>query len=165
MNNENKLSEKVYIDANFLISYWIPKHEFHNAACLCFFKLIESNSRIFLSPLVIDETWYIIWHILKRQNLPPETPFKNFYQDFKKLLNFIISFPLVEVVQLKHNLVAGCQQALENIKIYNFKPHDAFHLAMMEDNQISAIITKDSDFTKVSNKKKLERKGITVISF
>mgnify|MGYP006943126315 CR=1 FL=1 len=59
----------------------------------------------------------------------------------------------------------GCRQTLENIKIYHFKPHDAFHLSMVEDNYIFAIITKDSDFTKQSVKRKLEKKGMQVISF
>lgn len=165
MNNENKLSKEVYADANFLISYWLPEHENYEQARLQFFELTENNSQIALSPLVIDESWYKIYKIWKSQNHFIQKPFFEFYQNFKELLDFIISSQFLNIIQFKNNLVNGCKQSLENIKTYHFQPHDAFHLAMMEDNQISTIITKDSDFTKQSNRKKLEKKGIKIISF
>lgn len=165
MNKENKLPKEVYADANFLISYWLPEHENYEQARLRFFELIENNSQIALSPLVIDESWYKIYKIWENQNPCIQKPFHEFYQNFKGLLDFIISSPLLKIIQFRDNLVNGCQQALENIKTYHFRPHDAFHLAMMENSDIFTIITKDSHFTKESNRKKLENKGIKVISF
>jgi predicted nucleic acid-binding protein len=165
MNNESKLPKEVYADANFLISYWLPEHENYNQARLQFFELMENNFQIVLSPLVIDESWYKIYKIWKRQNPSIQKPFHEFYQKFKELLNFIISSQFLRIIQFSNSLANGCCQALEHIKTYHFRPHDAFHLATMEDNRIFAIVTKDSDFIKPSNKIKLERKGIKIISF
>jgi len=165
MNKENKLPKEVYADANFLISYWLPEHENYEQARIQFFELIENNSQIALSPLVIDESWYKIYKIWENQNRYIQKPFHEFYQEFKELLDFVISSPLLKIIQFRDNLVNGWQQELENIKTYHFRPHDAFNLAMMERNNIFAIITKDSHFTKGSNRKKLEKKGIKVISF
>jgi predicted nucleic acid-binding protein len=165
MNSESLLAKEVYADANFLISYWLPKHEDYEQARLRFFELIENNFQIALSPLVIDESWYKIYKIWESQNPSIQKPFHEFYQNFKELLDFIISSQFLKIIQFRNDLVNGCRQALENIKTYNFRPHDAFHLAMMEDSQISTIVTKDSHFTKQSNKRKLEEKGIKVISF
>ena len=165
MNNENVLPKKVYVDSNFLISYWLPEHENYEQARLQFFELMENNSQISLSPLVIDESWYKIYKIWESQNPSIQRPFYEFYQQFKELLDFVIFSPFLKIIQFRKNLTNGCQQALENIKAYNFRPHDAFHLAMTENNRISAIVTKDSDFTKESNKRKLEEKGFKIISF
>jgi len=165
MNNEKKLPEEIYADANFLISYWLPEHENYNQARLQFFKLMENNSQIVLSPLVIDESWYKIYKIWKDQNPSIQKSFYEFYQKFKELLDFVISSQFLRIIQFRNDLVNGCREALENIKIYHFRPHDAFHLSMMEDNCIFAIITKDSDFTKQSVQRKLEEKGIQVMSF
>ena len=164
MNNENKLPKEIYADANFLISYWLPEHEHYDQARLQFLELMENNSQIALSPLVIDESWYKIYKIWKSQNPSIQKPFYEFYQKFKKLLDFVISAQFLKIIQFR-NLVNGCGQALENIKTCHFRPHDAFHLSMMENNHIFAIITKDSDFTKQSVKRNLEEKGIQVVSF
>jgi predicted nucleic acid-binding protein len=165
MSNKDILSKKVYADANFLISYWLPEHENYNQARLCFFNLMENNSQIALSPLVIDESWYKIYKIWESQNPSIQKPFHEFYQKFKELLDFIISSKFLRIIQFSNNLANGCCQALEHIKTYHFRPHDAFHLATIEDNKIFTIVTKDSHFTKESNKRKLEGKGIKIISF
>lgn len=165
MNNKNEVAKDIYADSNFLISYWLPDHENYKQACLKFFELIEKNYQFIVSPLIVDECWYKIWYIWKKQNPSNQKPFYEFYQDFKELLNFVVSTKFFKIIQFKGDLGNGCRQALENIKTYNFKPHDAFHLAMIEDNQIFFIVTKDSDFTKESNKRKLEEKGIRIITF
>lgn len=165
MNNGELSSKEIYADANFLISYWLPNHENYEEARLKFLELIEKDCQFNISPLIIDECWYKIHYILKNQNNSIQKSFNEFYQDFKELLDFVISSNFFKIIQFSNNLVNGCQGALENIKNYNFRPHDAFHLAMMEDNQVSAIVTKDSDFTKQSNKKKLKQKGIEIVDF
>ncbi len=165
MNSENLLPKEVYADANFLISYWLPKHEDYKQARLRFFELIEKDYQFTVSPLIIDECWYKIRYIWEKQNPSIQKSRRESYQEFKELLNFIISSQFLRIIQFRNNLVNGCRQALENIKTYNFRPHDAFHLAMVEDNRISAIVTKDSDFTKQSNKRKLEGKGIKIVNF
>ncbi len=156
---------KVYADSNFLISYWIRGHDNYNIARMRFFELIEKNVQFFISPLVIDECWYKIYKIWKDHNRESQKSFNEFYQEFRELLDFIISSSFFTIIQLGDDLCNGCKEALENIKIYNFRPHDAFHLAMMKDNQIFSIITKDSDFTKQLNQEKLQKQGFQIISF
>ena len=166
MNENTEIPKKIYADANFLISYWINEHENHERACKLFFELIEKDFVIFISPLVLDETWYKIREILKKLKDVVDIPFKDFYQKFKKLFEFIVNFPYFRIIQFRNDfLIQGCREALENIRRYNFRPHDAFHLALVKDNKIGAIITVDSDFTKSRNKELLEKEGIKIVTF
>jgi len=163
--NERGFSQKVFIDANFLIAYWIPHHEFHNAAKKKMFELIANNSLLFLDWLIIDEVWYKIWHLLKNEFLGEGKPFKNFFENFKKILDFIEKSSYIQIIQFRNNLIQKCYEALFNVKKYNLRPHDAFHLAIIKDHQISILVTKDSDFLRESNKTRLEKEGIKVIDF
>jgi len=164
MNNDDKKSFKVYLDSNFLLSYWIKDHKYYDDARKKFFELIEKELEIFISPLVLDEVWYKMSKLL-RDKVSYNKQFRDYYDKFKEMMNYIEERNLVKLIQFKSNLVFGCREALENIKEFNFKTHDAFHLAMMKDNEIYAIVTKDSDFTKAENKMRLEKKGFQVIGF
>ena len=166
MNESTDLPKKIYADANFLISYWINDHEDHERARKLFFELIENDSIIFISPLVLDESWYKIRYILKKLKCAVNIPFKDFYQNFKKLFEFIVSSPYFRIIQFRSDFVVqGCREALENIRWYNFRPHDAFHLALVKDNKICAIVTVDSDFTKSKNKELLGKERIKIVTF
>lgn len=163
MNENTELPQKIYIDANFLISYWVKNHENHGRACELLFKLVENDSVIFISPLVIDETWYKMRYILKK-NEDKNVSFNNFYPEFRRLFEFIANY--FKIIQFRNNhVIEGCRKALENVRAYNFRPHDAFHLALVEENEISAIVTIDSDFTKQRNKEQLGKRGIKIVTF
>lgn len=165
MNDENIISNKYYLDSNFLIAYLIKGHDLHKRARLKFIDLAEKNGLLFLSPLVIDETWYKTKYILEKKENIGEKSFKDYYDNFKDVMDLIEEKNFIKIVQLKENLLEGCLKALNIIKEYNLRPHDAFHLAIMRDNDIFNIVTLDSDFSKETNKTKLKENGFNVIEY
>jgi len=63
----------------------------------------------------------------------------------------------MKFIQFEKDLVLGIRNAIDNICIYDLKPHDAFHYAMIRDLGINCIVTKDKDFNKI--------KGLKIESF
>lgn len=142
MNTENK---KIYLDANFLIYWAIPKDDELRKKVrnhLAFF--LANKKTLATSPLAIDEMWYGIRNEYKKQNNkearyadePLYSILKNFTDQILKKTN-ILQFA---------DPVAGVNNALNHVKNFNLGPRDSFHLAIMDENSISEIITNDSDF-------------------
>lgn len=139
------LPNKVYLDANFLIAYFVDNHDDHNVSKLLFFNLLQQDCVTYISTLGLDEAWYKIYEVLQK-DVPKEKrkPIQSFYSDIKQVLEAIRNLPEnIKVVQFENDLETGVKQAVENIGSFNFRPRDAFHLAYMQDLKLKSIITKD----------------------
>lgn len=171
---------KVYLDANFLAAYLIPAKKdkdkiYNKKAQKAFAWLIVNNCEMYLSPLVFDEFWNTVkkeagerkvrnklrFHInsflqnfgirgLKNPGIDYYSHY-DLYPDLRKYTDNILSFSAIKIVQF-NKIIDGIKQALENIKQYQMKPRDAFHLSMMQDLQISFILTRDSKFLNMDSK-------------
>lgn len=139
------LPNRVYLDANFLIAYFVDNHDDHNTSKLLFFNLLQKDCVTYISTLGLDEAWYKIYEVLQK-DVPKEKrkPIQSFYSDIKQVLEAIRNLPEnIKVVQFENDLETGVKQAVENIGSFNFHPRDAFHLAYMQDLKLKSIITKD----------------------
>src|SRR3989344_4589369 len=140
-----KLPNKIYLDANFLIAYFVDNHDDHNASKLLFFNLLKQDCVTYISTLGLDEAWFKVYEVLQK-DIPKDKrkPIKEFYPEIKQILKAIRKLPQnIKIVQFENNFEAGVKQTVENIGSFNFHPRDAFHLAYMQDLNLKTIITKD----------------------
>lgn len=181
-------NSKVYLDANFLVAYLIPaKREkdkiYNKKAQKALAWLIVNNCKMYLSSLVFDEFWNGVKKEAGVKRVRSKLRFYinsflqgfgikglmdsgvdyyahyELYSDLTKYTDKILSFPRVKIVQF-NNIINGIKQALENIKQYQMKPRDGFHLSLMQNLQIPFILTQDPKFLKINSKS-----GITGESF
>lgn len=146
--------DRIYLDANFLIAYFVDNHDDHQASKSLFFKLLKQDCMMYISTLSLDEGWYKAYEVLQK-DIPREKrkPIKEFYSEIKQILEAIEKLSQnIKIIQFENNLTEGVKQAVENIGNFGFRPRDAFHLAYMQDLNLKIIITKDKkDFNKVAN--------------
>ena len=149
-----RLPNRIYLDANFLIAYFVDNHDDHSASQLLFFNLLKQDCVTYISTLGLDEAWYKIYEVLQK-DVPKKQrkPIKEFCSEIRQILEAIRNLPEnIKIVQFENDLEAGVKQAVENIGSFNFRPRDAFHLAYIQDLKLKAIITKDKKgFDKVPN--------------
>lgn len=170
-------NSKIYCDANFLIAYGskeVKQPEIKQRAKFLFAQILTTHSIGILSSLVFDECWlgirrelgpqrvvdkfrYGLNKILRKFGLRLENygaieySYAEIFGYLKRFTKEIISNPKWKIVQFK-DIKNGIEKALENIKIFEIKPRDAFHLAYIQEKNIDCFITGDKRL-----KKKLER--------
>jgi len=135
---------EAYLDANFLIYWCFPKTRRIKQRIRFLLAKILKNYRLFTSPLSFDETW---WGVKRAYNAKFNTSLSCFDEPiFSKLEKFTAKILLkVKIVQFLKSQ-EGTVSALQNIKEYELHPRDAFHLALMRDNELATIVTDDPKF-------------------
>ncbi len=76
----------------------------------------------------------------------------------EKYTEKLLSLPQIKLIQFVR-AIDGIQQALKNIKQYQMKPRDAFHLSLMQDLKIPFVASFDPKFIRI-----LSESGIRCIS-
>jgi len=148
-------TEKIYLDANFLIAYFIPNHIDYAGSRKLFFEFISNQNELFLSNLGIDELLYKIFRASESKN--KTTGFSKYASKFETILKEFKKNPdNFKFIEFKKAIV-GADNAVANIKNYDLAPRDAFHLAYMQEVGISSIATKDKNFGNIP--------GIKVFSY
>lgn len=140
--------DRVYLDANFLIAYFVPGHSDYQGAVRLFARLLSRKNKLYISPLAVDETWHGMVRQMKTQ-IGSTQPHAAFYSQLKTVLDQILASDDIEIVQFENDLEEGIKQALENLHRYTLKPRDAFHLAIMMDLDIKFIATNDPSFIRL----------------
>jgi predicted nucleic acid-binding protein len=146
-------NDDLYIDANFLIAYFVNDHGDHkNSKKLLAYFLIKQDILNF-SPLTLDE---LMMGVYKELNKAKNKIGKNrglsvadFYPELKVALELLLNNSQFRLRQFENNLNNSCILALENIKNFTLRPRDAFHVSYMQDWSINKIISRDSDFDKL----------------
>ena len=153
-----KFNRKViYLDANFLVYWWVcKKPELKKRAQILFAQLRANQFILALSPLTFDESWNAI---RKELNVKLSCYDPRVFEQIQNLTSFILSTSFFQMVQFK-NLHSGIKEALNNIKQFQLRPRDAFHLAIMKDNNIHKMVTNDPKF--ISQQSKMEIRVIWV---
>ena len=149
--------EKVYLDANFLIYWCFPKtSEIKKRVRFLLAKLLKKYE-LFISPLSFDEAW---WGVKNEYNIKFKTNLSCYDEPiFSKLRDFTCKILLkVKIIQF-FDSQEGIISTLQNIREYKLSPRDAFHLTLMRNNQLTTIVTNDSQFINQQ-----EKMGIKVIS-
>lgn len=144
----------VYLDSNFLVAYFVPRHKYHSDSVKLFATLLAQSDILHLSPLVVDETLHSIrneYNYLRKKQKLSDKPHSFFYQQLKQVVDQLITFPSIKVRQFEKNVGKGCQDAVDNIKKYSLAPKDAFSTAYMQEWGIKYIASKDSNFNLVAS--------------
>lgn len=148
-------NENIYLDANFLIAYFVDDHEDHiNSKKLLAYLLIKQNTLHF-SPLTLDELMMGIHKIKNTTNIKKDNkkafPVAHFYPELKQAIEYLLNNSQFRLRQFENNLNDSCLLAFENIKKFTLRPRDAFHVTYMQDWGINKIISKDSKFGKLKS--------------
>lgn len=152
-------AQKVYLDANFLVYWLVSKtQELKKRARILLASLLAQKASLALSPLSFDEAWEGIRKELSKTSSQRLSHFHpDVYSSLEEITDKILDHSSFEVIQLQ-DCPKGVKTALDNIKEFQLRPRDAFHLSMMRDNNISKIVTSDEKFIKQQ-----ESMGIEVI--
>jgi len=145
MNIETR--EKIYLDANFLIYWFISKEPgLKKRARLLLVRFLAAKKELCSSALAFDEAWWGIkneYNYQKGENLSCYSELV--FNELEKFTNLIL--PKLNSIQFL-NVQNGIIEAMNYIKTFELKPRDAFHLAVMRHNDIATIATDDGDFIK-----------------
>lgn len=130
---------KIYLDANLLIFAYFDKGQKGEKAAEILKNIITGENAAVTSTLSLDETMWV----LHRNNAKKEI--REFIEDVYRMPNLEITSGS-KLVPLR---------AVEYIEKYELRPRDAYHAAIMEEENIDTIASDDADFDRV--------KGITRI--
>lgn len=137
----------VYLDANFLVDWFIRKQPtLKKRARVLLARLLAQFDTLAFSPLTVDESWKGIKEEIDSERVYPYS--KDLI--FAKLENFtekVLTHSKTEIVQLQ-DPHEGVRYALNFLKQFSLEPRDAFHLAIMKDNGIIFMVTRDNKFIK-----------------
>jgi len=153
------LPTAVYLDANLLISWHLPQHQWYRPARELMAALSAKWANIYVSTLAIDEAW---WRLLVRfyerdhgprtwrSDLLQRNPtiLQTYQPELRKFTLDLLSFRRLRVIDQTRSkdLV---YQALDNIRDHSLAPRDAFHLALARAIGVPNIVTNDVLFQKV----------------
>ncbi len=148
-------NENIYIDANFLIAYFVDDHEDHiNSKKVLAYLLIKQNTLHF-SPLTLDELMMGVHEIKNTLKIKKGSkkgfPVAHFYPELKQAIEYLLNNSQFRLRQFENNINNSCLLGLENVKKFILRPRDAFHVTYMQDWGINKIITKDSKFDKLKS--------------
>lgn len=134
--------KKYYLDSNFLIYLKNEDIPSHKEAVSILEKIVESNSEVFISSLVIDEFLHSIrlGLIINKH--------KDLFPTLKSTLNDILSIPLLSIVNPPTDL-KGQNKIVDYMEKYSLRARDAYHLLTMVFHGIDHFATFDHDFEKV----------------
>lgn len=156
-----KEREKIYLDANFLVYWALPKTpEIKKRVRFLLAKIIKEN--INTSCLSMDEAWWGIKNeynkIYNNQFGCSDEPIFSLIKNFTEKIT-----KKIEILQF-NNEINGINEALRNIKEFKLRPRDAFHLAIVKDNDVAHLISNDNDFAK--RKEQIKKQiGVNIINF
>ncbi|MEM1690510.1 MAG: type II toxin-antitoxin system VapC family toxin [Thermofilaceae archaeon] len=131
---------KVFLDANLLIYLNAMADEVLRARYEDFYLRLLSEHRLYTDALVLDEVLFVS---RKKYGVP-----------YQVTLGFIKSFvkPFVQLLRIG---LEEYEEAEEIIRLYEIRPSDALHLAVMKVNGIGRIVSEDRELDKVGWVKRL----------
>ncbi|MEM1522212.1 MAG: type II toxin-antitoxin system VapC family toxin, partial [Thermofilaceae archaeon] len=131
---------KVFLDANLLIYLNAMADEVLRARYEDFYLRLLSEHRLYTDALVLDEVLFVS---RKKYGVP-----------YQVTLSFIKSFvkPFVQLLRIG---LEEYEEAEEIIRLYEIRPSDALHLAVMKVNGIGRIVSEDRELDKVGWVKRL----------
>lgn len=155
------LKERIFIDANIFSFHHLDHPEFGNTCTEFLQKVENSEVNAITSTQVIDEVAFVILivkgcEILKtdktrkvREKIKSDRKFsKECYEAVKLFLSYVdfLKKTGLEVIEINLEDINSSTDYGSN---YGLLPHDAIHVAIMEEHGIRHIATADSDFEKV----------------
>jgi len=161
--NQLIFPKEVYPDANFLISFYVQKHQWHNKASTLLTELVSKNVEINISLLTMDEALYTLMYIFyedkkgkgswKKDNPLKKNPkiCVQFHPELDKFVKKLWKLPGIKFIDIPKPAFDILCGLLSNMSNEYLGPRDAFHLAIIKELGLNMILTNDSDFDKVND--------------
>ncbi|EKD95781.1 MAG: hypothetical protein ACD_24C00334G0004 [uncultured bacterium] len=134
-----------YLDANFLIDWLIRKNpNLKKRARILLAKLLAQFDVLAISPLAVDESWRVI-----QKEIFPSKSYADgmLSSEVEIFTEHILNYSKIKVVQFQ-NPENGIKDALYRLKTFSLQPRDSFHLAIMRDNNITVMVSRDDGLVK-----------------
>lgn len=123
----------LYLGANFFIFALLDTGEKGQRAAEIHRSIAQGKERAVTSPLALDELMWVLIRTSKKHLL-------------RTAVEGVYATPNLDVVAIPTTTPLT---ALNLIEQYDIKPRDAFHAAIMKENELSQIVTDDEDFDRV----------------
>jgi len=155
------IPDKVFLDANFIVNFVFTKSAYHTQAALllrALFQAADSGlSRLYTSPLVLDEVWWKLGEVLYDDEHAPQSwrrlrwrkrkdVLRRYRGQLHRVTRLVLANDLISVAPVT---AADAWQALQHVtetETPHLAPRDALHLAVMKRLNIRGIATNDPDF-------------------
>lgn len=138
------MKKKCYIDSNLLVYLKDQGSPFHRQAKNILKKLSPIDSELYISPLVIDEFLNSFRKILVKEKISKES----IYTELDKLLESILDLEHLNIINPPNDKNTN-KKVIEIMSKFNLRPRDAYHLLIMQENNIKTFATFDKDFKEV----------------
>ena|SRR3989344_5396030 len=146
------MTDKVYLDANILIAHQVSNHQYHTRAMDIIDRIWKKRHSFVISSLTWDEFFYGLIFILQSvAKDKTKTSFDLHTQVISEATEKEFSWERLELVEFRHN-PTEVKIVLKNMQRYNLRPRDAFHLCIMQQQNIRQIATFDHDFNRIKEK-------------
>lgn len=147
----------VYVDANFLVCLFYSDHDLHSEAQSCYFRLSAQDTVLGISSLALDETWFkLVSCSYKRDNPNKKIDakkvagcIKKYSQPLQSCHHFVTTHSRSGRIRLVGTDFETVDKAFNLMFSVPLSPRDAFHAAMLQQENINTILTADQRFEKV----------------
>ena len=150
------LPNRLYWDSSFLVNIAFAAAKFHKACTDYYYLLKEERVPVLVSNLTLDETWYILLKLESEQLYKTPTFWDIYRQEpdrlrpiLKKLRDFTRRLERLSHITFVGTEAGSYDQALQTMEKHLLLPRDAYHWAIMQDQEISTLATTDTDFTRI----------------
>src|SRR3989344_1948896 len=142
-------NENIYLDANFLIAYFVDNHNDHKNSKKLFALLLINKNSFHFTPLTVDELMMGVHEVKNKAEIKKGSKkgysVAHFYPELKDALEYLLNNKQFRLRQFENNLTDSCLLALENLKKFNLRPRDSFHVSYMQDFDIKYIVSTDKN--------------------
>ncbi len=148
-----ELPPSIYIDSNILIAFLDKNHQHHSLSARLIAEILSSDTKSYLSFLVLDEVWHILMSCWHRENRGARFDAKN--KNHVKLYAALIQEKTTKLLQLlkpellplpHHNSTEILSKSIDNVTKNYLGPRDSFHLAYAITSEVKGFATFDGDF-------------------
>lgn len=141
--------KRAYLDSSFITCLFISGHTLHASALKCIAMLMADKYKLYISPLVLDESW---WAIFKEKNKLglAKSDITDCINDLNNSWETLVNYKVIKLIQLKNPINRGVNKTLDYIGKFNIHPRDSFHISIANDNKIIDIFVHDSNLLKIN---------------
>jgi len=148
--------EIAYGDPSFFIGVLIETDDYHSECAQFAEELEKSAALVGLSPLGLDEIWFVLLRIYATRDFgertwqrvlknDPEST-KRYALEIEQTHNQLLALPYVLLIDMPtEHLLHG----LEMMKTYGLFPRDAIHVSLTKRSGITNLITTNRDYARV----------------
>ncbi|MBI2029268.1 type II toxin-antitoxin system VapC family toxin [Candidatus Gottesmanbacteria bacterium] len=137
------MTQKVYLDANILIAHQIQNHPFYEKSLEVIDSFFQQKFVFVIASLTMDEFMYGTIQALKI--IDKNKKFEYIIDELNKATRAVLSWENLELIDFQHTSLE-LLTVISLMKKYHLKPRDAFHLRIMQQQNINNFITFDHDF-------------------